>query len=124
MALDRVVRAQASLEVANPWLYSIRAHANYEALAVRAPTRRGELLGIPPVDGHAGEDLKVRHAASPCCCLTTLRISCETPPPPCCVAPERPPPGAYHARRSTRWLVSCIRLLGGAHRARTHTYRY
>src|SRR5262245_46084015 len=73
MALDRVVRAQASLEVANQWLYSIRAHENYEAIAVRAPNRRGELLVIPPVYWHAGEDLKVRHAASPCCCLTVGR---------------------------------------------------
>ena len=31
----------------------------------------------------------------------------------CCVAPGHPPPEAYHARRSTRWLVSCIRLLDG-----------
>jgi hypothetical protein len=46
-------------------------------------------------------------------CLTDRRISCEAPPPPCDVAPERPPPEIYHALRSTRWIVSCLRLLGG-----------
>lgn len=30
-----------------------------------------------------------------------------------CVEPKLPPPEAYHARRSTRWLDSCIRLVGG-----------
>src|SRR5512145_477891 len=46
--------------------------------------------------------------------LTDQRISCETPPPPRGDAPGPPPPEAYHARRRKRWLVSCIRLLGGA----------
>src|SRR5687768_6056774 len=49
--------------------------------------------------------------------LTDMALSCEPLPPPCRVAPQRPPPEAYHAVRSTRWLVSCIRLLDGALRA-------
>jgi hypothetical protein len=44
--------------------------------------------------------------------LTGWRFSCEAPPPPGLAAPQPPPPGCYHARRGTRWLVSCNRLLG------------
>ena len=44
---------------------------------------------------------------------TDWRISCEPPPPPRDDAPVPPPPEGYHARRGKRWLVGCIRLLGG-----------
>jgi hypothetical protein len=44
--------------------------------------------------------------------LNEQRISCEAPPPPRDDAPAPPPPEAYHARRGTRWLASCIRSYG------------
>jgi hypothetical protein len=70
----------------------------------RQPTRNGCLRETRRLD-----DSSIDWA----CPSNGTRIRCEAPPPPCCVAPQRPPPEAYHALRSTRWLVSCIRLLGG-----------
>src|SRR5574338_22801 len=103
-AFVRGREAPPSATPAAPAIHVARL-ASWPPVTTPIPPATPPLIATRRMRSHSAIDRPAR-------CLTDVRISCEIPPPPSDDAPELPPPAAYHARRSTRWLVSCIRLLG------------